>query len=116
MRTYSLLAFARVPYYKIFTTEIHEGVNHLMSFAKECYHRTISSVFLLSNFTLKFVCLQDPMAGNVVVSPTVNTKYLSGSCQQLPPAWVCRVLTQNVHSAPITQQAEKLSFARAGRE
>jgi hypothetical protein len=26
------------------------------------------------------------------------------------------VLTQNVHSAPITQQAEKLSFARAGRE
>jgi hypothetical protein len=26
------------------------------------------------------------------------------------------LLTQNVHSAPITQQAEKLSFARAGRE
>jgi hypothetical protein len=27
-----------------------------------------------------------------------------------------RVLTQNVHSAPITQQAEKLSFARAEKE
>jgi hypothetical protein len=27
-----------------------------------------------------------------------------------------KLLTQNVHSAPITQQAEKLSFARAGRE
>jgi hypothetical protein len=27
-----------------------------------------------------------------------------------------RVLTQNAHSAPITQQAEKLSFARAERE
>jgi hypothetical protein len=26
------------------------------------------------------------------------------------------VLTQNVHSAPITQQAEKLSFARAEKE
>jgi hypothetical protein len=26
------------------------------------------------------------------------------------------VLTQNVHSAPITQQAEKLSFARAERK
>jgi hypothetical protein len=26
------------------------------------------------------------------------------------------VLTQNVYSAPITQQAEKLSFARAERE
>jgi hypothetical protein len=26
------------------------------------------------------------------------------------------LLTQNVHSAPITQQAEKLSFARAERK
>jgi hypothetical protein len=33
--------------------------------------------------------------------------------------WCLRLsvlLTQNVHSAPITQQAEKLSFARAERE
>jgi hypothetical protein len=29
---------------------------------------------------------------------------------------MCMVLTQNAHSAPITQQAEKLSFARAERE
>jgi hypothetical protein len=27
-----------------------------------------------------------------------------------------QLLTQNVHSAPITQQAEKLSFARAERK
>jgi hypothetical protein len=27
-----------------------------------------------------------------------------------------QVLTQNMHSAPITQQAEKLSFARAERK
>jgi hypothetical protein len=31
------------------------------------------------------------------------------------PPWAA-LLAQNVHSAPITQQAEKLSFARAKRE
>jgi hypothetical protein len=32
------------------------------------------------------------------------------------PEVLCSLLTQNMHSAPITQQAEKLSFARAERK
>jgi hypothetical protein len=43
---------------------------------------------------------------NEIPSGTPLSKYSTHGC----------VLTQNMHSAPITQQAEKLSFARAERK
>jgi hypothetical protein len=53
---------------------------------------------------------------NADIQEVCDLRHLESIRLYVPLGVPKSVLTQNVHSAPITQQAEKLSFARAERK